>query len=80
MQFNAIYALKGFLPNIEAFCRINIAIALEIKKASLASLDRVSVGKDFFNRDELHVVRSMLRGGKQIFCNCGRFRFTAGVI
>ena len=25
--------------------------------------------------DELHVVRSVVRGGKEIICNCSRFRF-----
>ena len=34
----------------------------------------------FFNRDELHVVRSVVREGKEMFCSYGRLRFTVRVI
>ena len=42
-------------------------------------LNWVFVGKDCFNGDELHDVRSVVIGGKEMFCNCGLL-FTVVVI
>ena len=51
----------------------------ELKKPSGLS-NGVSVGKDFFDGFQLHVVSSGVRRGQEMFCGCSRFIFGVRVI
>ena len=55
-------------------------MALEIEKASLTFRIESVLEKISSTETELHALRGVGRGGKEMLCNCGRLRYTVGVI
>ena len=53
----------------------SIVLPFSVKKSLPGLTHRVSAGKDFFGRDQLHFVSSMATRGQEIFCGYGRFIF-----